>query len=75
MTGFVGDAGNPLSRVTVASLEDLGYEVDINAAEEFSLPSLLELAEGGVLATRAAPANLGVMLPIIPIILPDESVQ
>jgi hypothetical protein len=75
MTGFVGDSGNPLSRVTVASLEDMGYEVDMDAAEEFTLPGLLELAEGGVLAPRAVRASLGVMLPIIPIILPDESLQ
>ena len=27
MTGFVGAAGNPLSKVTVGSLQDLGYQV------------------------------------------------
>jgi hypothetical protein len=75
MTGFVGEAGNPLSRLTVASLEDMGYVVDIDAAEAFSLPNLSELAESGVLAPHVAPANIGVMLPIIPIILPDESMQ
>ncbi len=30
---------NPLSRVTVGQLADLGYEVDLDAADEYSLPS------------------------------------
>jgi hypothetical protein len=38
MTGFIGSAPNPLSRMTVASLEDLGYEVNKNLANAYSLP-------------------------------------
>ena len=36
MTGFLAGS-SPLSRVTVASLEDLGYEVDEQAADAFSI--------------------------------------
>ncbi len=36
MSGFVEFSPNPLSIVTVASLADLGYTVDLSAAEEFS---------------------------------------
>jgi len=37
MTGFLnGGAVNPLSAVTVASLADLGYVVDLNAADSFT---------------------------------------
>ncbi len=72
MTGFVGAAGNPMSRMTVASLADLGYVVDLNAAEAFNLPNLLALAEGGELA---APKPDGIMLPNLPIVLPDDSLQ
>lgn len=38
-TGWVSPAGtpSPLSRLTIASLEDLGYEVDYSAAEPYSL--------------------------------------
>jgi len=37
MTGFLVAGSSPLSRVTVASLEDLGYEVDEQAADAFSI--------------------------------------
>jgi hypothetical protein len=38
MTGFVDDGPNPLSIITVASLGDMGYEVDLTAAEEYTVP-------------------------------------
>ena len=38
MTGFVDTARNPISRLTIASLQDLGYEVDFSAADAFALP-------------------------------------
>jgi len=75
MTGFVGNAGNPLSRLTVAGLSDCGYVVDMNAAEPYTLPNLVELAEGGLLTTHVAPIDAGIMLPHIPIVLPEGSVQ
>jgi len=75
MSGFIGGAANPLSRVTVGSLEDLGYVVDIGAAEDFSLPDLMALAEEGVLISHIAPIGAGVMLPEIPVTLPADSLQ
>jgi subtilisin-like proprotein convertase family protein len=39
MTGFVNGANNPLSRVTAACLEDMGYEVNYAAADGYALPS------------------------------------
>jgi len=74
MTGFVGSAGNPLSKLTIASLKDLGYVVDLTKAEPYSLPSHLLLAESGALAAHAH-ADGGIVLPIIPIVLPDDSLQ
>ena len=39
MTGYVEeDAEMPLSRMTVAALDDLGYKVDYSAADEYALP-------------------------------------
>jgi hypothetical protein len=38
MTGFVDPAPSPLSRLTVASLGDLGYQVDLDAADDYTLP-------------------------------------
>src|SRR5215217_4959992 len=48
MTGFLDVGSNPVSRVTVASVQDLGYEVDFDAAEDFALPSFLELSLRGI---------------------------
>src|SRR5205085_2342388 len=75
MTGFVGSAGNPLSRMTVGSLKDLGYVVDMSAAEPYALPNLVALAEAGELTTHKAPSDSGVMMTSIPVVLPAESLS
>ncbi len=38
MTGALAKPGNPISRVTVAALADMGYAVDMAAAEPYALP-------------------------------------
>ena len=73
MTGFVNAAPNPMSRVTVASLKDLGYVVDLTSAEPYALPNLLALAEGGLLV--AAHDQGGMVIPTVPMILPDSTLQ
>lgn len=73
MSGFIGGSGNPIS-VTIGSLQDIGYTVDMDAAEDYVLPDLLELAESGRLVAHTAPINEGVMLPNIPIVLSDDSI-
>jgi hypothetical protein len=35
MTGFLNSGSNPLSRITIASLADMGYTVNLNAADNF----------------------------------------
>lgn len=37
MTGYLDKGSNPLSRVTIGSMEDLGYTVNYGAADSFSL--------------------------------------
>lgn len=39
MTGYIDSGTNPMSRVTVGSLADLGYAVDYAAADSYSLPA------------------------------------
>lgn len=73
MSGFITEPGNPLSRMTVASLSDLGYEVDLDAAEAYRLPDLLARAEAGTLMPHAAPIDVGMVLPVIPQVLPAGS--
>jgi hypothetical protein len=43
MTGFLNGGVNPTNRVTVASLQDLGYQVNLAAADPYTLPSSLML--------------------------------
>ncbi|MFN7149706.1 MAG: leishmanolysin-related zinc metalloendopeptidase [Microthrixaceae bacterium] len=38
MTGYLNSGTNPLSRLTIGSLADLGYHVDLGAADAYSLP-------------------------------------
>ncbi len=38
MTGFIGIGDNPLSRITAASMGDLGYEVNVDAADVYAPP-------------------------------------
>ena len=69
MSGFIAAPNNPLSRLTVASLQDLGYEVDLAKAEPYKLPDLLALAAAGATSTHSEPHAL----PIIPMVVPDSS--
>jgi len=76
MSGFIAAAGNPLSRITAASLQDIGYLVNLDAAEPYALPNLVELAEKGLLVAHAtAPHEHGTVLPLLPTVLPDASLQ
>jgi hypothetical protein len=74
MTGFVKGAGNPISRMTIASLQDMGYVVNMDAADPYSLPNVLEMIESGEMLERVT-ADHGIVLPSIPTVLPDESLQ
>jgi hypothetical protein len=73
MSGFIGEHENPLSRISAASLGDLGYEVDLDAAEPYVLPDLPSLAEAGALVAHTAPIGVGMMLPLIPMTLAPDS--
>jgi len=52
MTGFMAVQGSSLSRLTVGSLEDLGYTVIMEAADPYVLPTALELAMMGIHAQK-----------------------
>lgn len=42
MTGYLS-AANPMSAMTIASMKDLGYDVDLGAAEAYTLPATSSL--------------------------------
>jgi len=71
MSGFIAAPNNPLSRLTVASLLDLGYEVDLSKAEPYKLPDLLAIAAAGATTTHNEPHAL----PIIPMVVPDSALM
>jgi hypothetical protein len=53
MTGFVDAGVNPLSRVTVASMADLGYTVNLADADPYTLaPGLRAFARGPVIELK-----------------------
>jgi hypothetical protein len=72
MTGFVADAGNPLSRLTAASLADMGYVVDMAKTDAYALPAFEALAAMGALNTEAPEDRF---LGTLPMILPPESLN
>ena len=47
MTGYINVGANPLSRITVGSLADLGYTVNMAAADNYSRPGSANLVAGG----------------------------
>ena len=38
MTPFLGSGASPLSAITIQSLADMGYTVDVSEAEAYQLP-------------------------------------
>ncbi|WP_299484864.1 leishmanolysin-related zinc metalloendopeptidase [Acaryochloris sp. IP29b_bin.137] len=48
MTGFLNSGLNPISRLTLASLQDLGYSVNPNAPNPFMLSKIEKLAMMGM---------------------------
>ncbi|MCG8407250.1 MAG: hypothetical protein MI923_18790 [Phycisphaerales bacterium] len=76
MTGFLNTGINPLSRMTIGSLEDLGYTVNYDAADPYELPSPLEMALmgiGGDGHRQYCRMCGGGDRPISPVVLPADS--
>jgi subtilisin-like proprotein convertase family protein len=73
LTGFLNDGPNPLSRLTIAALEDMGYEVSFASADAYVLPSQLELAMLGVGTEIGDHGGRGIMLTPPRRILPESA--
>ncbi|KOU34829.1 peptidase [Streptomyces sp. WM6373] len=69
MSPTIAAAGNPLSRLTAASLGDIGYEVDLDGAEPYELPDLMGIAAAG---EGPPEPPRGVVLPTVPSSIPSE---
>ena len=68
MSGFIREPGNPLSRITAGSLADLGYQVDLDAAEDYRLPMRPEARE-----PAHGHRGRGTVIPRVPVVLPEAS--
>ncbi len=57
MTGFLNNGSNPLSQLSLSSLADLGYQVDLSSADAYSLPSsgAFRALGGADLGARSTP--------------------
>jgi subtilisin-like proprotein convertase family protein len=75
MTGFLDTGVNPISRMTVGSLEDLGYEVDYGAADPYVLPTPQQSAILGVGAESADHGGHGIILRPPQTVLPLEALR
>ncbi len=73
MTGFVNPSSNPLSRMTIASLQDMGYTVDLSAAEPYTLPNGVATATAIRRGAVHVAGEETVVLRRIPIVLPEEN--
>jgi hypothetical protein len=73
MSGFIAAPNNPLSKMTAASLKDLGYVVDMSAAEPYALPNLQALAEAGLMMAHIGEEHAHALPILSPKVLPDES--
>lgn len=71
MSGFVASGHNPLSALTVASLADLGYAVDIAQAEAYALPAIPRRRPASTSTARRL--HLHHYLQTSPVVLPDDA--
>ncbi len=74
MTGFLNEGRNPLSRLTIAALEDMGYEVDLAAADAFELPGALEITLLGAGTELGDHGGRGIMLIPPQTVLPADAI-
>jgi hypothetical protein len=78
MTGFIDPGSNPLSRVTAGALGDLGYDVDLDACDPYTLPTPTALAVMGVLsAARMSETGIlgGYMERTVPRVAPASALR
>ena len=75
MSGFIAAPNNPISRLTVASLQDLGYVVDLTKAEPYALPNLHAIAEAGLMTLAHGDEHVHALPVFAPKVLPDSSLD
>ena len=59
MTGYLSSPPNPLSRLTIAALADIGYGVDLSQADPYALPPGSSLRTSGALPRKIEVERIG----------------
>ncbi|MCB2054678.1 MAG: proprotein convertase P-domain-containing protein [Geminicoccaceae bacterium] len=72
LTGFLSGAVRPISAMSIAAFRDMGYVVDMNAADAYALPTALALAEMGV-GGDGRRCDFCRMMPTEPVMLPPSA--
>jgi hypothetical protein len=62
MTGYISTGASPLSATTIGSLGDIGYAVDLNQAEPFSLSAALRASQALRVGSESFADDQGVFL-------------
>jgi subtilisin-like proprotein convertase family protein len=73
LTGFLSGSIRPLSRMSIGAFEDMSYEVNYDAADDFILPTALFLAEMGIMGDRG-PGDTCIIMRTEPVVLPPTAV-
>ena len=76
MTGYSeGAAAEPLSRMTIGSLQDMGYGVNKNAADAYSLPGCSPNCSSELTPQRVDNEAWEILLQPVGVVTPDGTVQ
>ncbi|MBS9464261.1 hypothetical protein KIM67_17690 [Flagellimonas sp. 389] len=73
MTGFINDGVNPISRMSIAAFEDMGYTVAYSSADEYSLPDPTQLTLKELSENNQCKMCSHTILRCDPIILPETA--
>ena len=65
----------PLTRLAIASLEDIGFEVNFEAPDDFTLPAFRDLAIMGVGAGEEVQWQCSCANSTDPVVLPEEALR
>ena len=74
LTGFLSGTERPLSRLSIAAFEDMGYVVDYERADPYTLPEFRTLALSGV-AEAVRICDLCRMARTVPVVLGEDAVS
>ena len=72
MTGFIGGSSQPLSVLTLGSLQDIGYSVDFTKAEPYTIPNAGEFDGAGDDFGEDVPTTEDGTIKTVPGFFPDQ---